>query len=114
MDFWKENENIIDGNVDTLKLAYLIKKYGLPDDTELRTKILLNLNINNEDNYKIDYFKLCDCCDNFKNTYPFIEKVLPLIKDNISMKSNYIEEINQADISNEYKALLFFVLPLDN
>ena len=94
MDFWKENENIIDGNVDTLKLAYLIKKYGLPDDTELRTKILLNLNINNEDNYKIDYFKLCDCCDN--------------------MKSNYIEEINQADISNEDKALLFFVLPLDN
>ena len=69
MDFWKENENIIDGNVDTLKLAYLIKKYGLPDDTELRTKILLNLNINNEDNYKIDYFKLCDCCDNFKHIH---------------------------------------------
>lgn len=114
MNYWNEHKELLNKELDSLYLAYLVKEYGLPEDKEDRVKILLQLNKSGENIYKINYFKLCDCCKEFKDTYPFMERVLPLIQNNIKSQASYIEEINHSNLEDEEKALLLFVLPLDN
>ncbi len=96
---------------DRLILTYLIKQEGMPDILGNRIKVLKRLKDNDESQYYIEYEKLCDYSDKFRETYP-IELVLNLIQSTITNMNNYIIDINNSKLSDEEKALLLFVLPL--
>lgn len=107
-DFYKDTDM---QGVDNLELVLGIKKHGLPDDAELRTKILTNFANDRDNQYKLDYEKLYNYSESFREYYP-LDKVLYLIKKTITNMQNYIIDINHSNLSDEDKALLFFVIPM--
>lgn len=109
--FWDYYKDTDMQGVDNLELVLGIKKHGLPDDAELRTKILTNFTNDRDNQYKLDYEKLYNYSESFREYYP-LDKVLYLIKKTITNMQNYIIDINHSNLSDEDKALLFFVIPM--
>lgn len=109
--FWDYYKDTDMQGVDNLELVLGIKKHGLPDDAELRTKILTNFANDRDNQYKLDYEKLYNYSESFREYYP-LDKVLYLIKKTITNMQNYIIDINHSNLSDEDKALLFFVIPM--
>lgn len=109
--FWDYYKDTDMQGVDNLELVLGIKKHGLPDDAELRTKILTNFANDRDNQYKLDYEKLYNYSESFREYYP-LDKVLYLIKKTIMNMQNYIIDINHSNLSDEDKALLFFVIPM--
>lgn len=109
--FWDYYKDTDMQRVDNLELVLGIKKHGLPDDAELRTKILTNFANDRDNQYKLDYEKLYNYSESFREYYP-LDKVLYLIKKTITNMQNYIIDINHSNLSDEDKALLFFVIPM--
>lgn len=107
-DFYKDTDM---QGVDNLELVLGIKKHGLPDDVNLRTKILTSFANDRDNQYKLDYEKLYNYSESFREYYP-LDKVLYLIKKTITNMQNYIIDINHSNLSDEDKALLFFVIPM--
>ena len=109
--FWDYYKDTDMQGVDNLELVLGIKKHGLPDNAELRTKILTNFANDRDNQYKLDYEKLYNYSESFREYYP-LDKVLYLIKKTITNMQNYIIDINHSNLSDEDKALLFFVIPM--
>lgn len=109
--FWNFYKDTDMQGVDNLELVLGIKKHGLPDDAELRTKILTSFANDRDNQYKLDYEKLYNYSESFREYYP-LDKVLYLIKKTITNMQNYIIDINHSNLSDEDKALLFFVIPM--
>jgi hypothetical protein len=109
--FWDYYKDTDMQGVDNLELVLGIKKHGLPDDAELRTKILTNFANDRDNQYKLDYEKMYNYSESFREYYP-LDKVLYLIKKTITNMQNYIIDINHSNLSDEDKALLFFVIPM--
>lgn len=109
--FWDYYKDTDMQGMDNLELVLGIKKHGLPDDAELRTKILTNFANDRDNQYKLDYEKLYNYSESFREYYP-LDKVLYLIKKTITNMQNYIIDINHSNLSDEDKALLFFVIPM--
>lgn len=109
--FWDYYKDTDMQGVDNLELVLGIKKHGLPDDAELRTKILTSFANDRDNQYKLDYEKLYNYSESFREYYP-LDKVLYLIKKTITNMQNYIIDINHSNLSDEDKALLFFVIPM--
>lgn len=109
--FWDYYKDTDMQGVDNLELVLGIKKHGLPDDAELRTKILTNFANDRDNQYKLDYEKLYNYSESFREYYP-LDKVLYLINKTITNMQNYIIDINHSNLSDEDKALLFFVIPM--
>lgn len=109
--FWDYYKDTDMQGVDNLELVLGIKKHGLPDDAELRIKILTNFANDRDNQYKLDYEKLYNYSESFREYYP-LDKVLYLIKKTITNMQNYIIDINHSNLSDEDKALLFFVIPM--
>lgn len=110
-NFWAAYKDVDMNEIDNLELVLGMKKHGLPEDAELRTKILTNFANDKDNQYKLDYEKLYNYSESFREYYP-LDKVLYLIKKTITNMQNYIIDINHSDLSDEDKALLFFVIPM--
>lgn len=97
---------------DTLQAAMAIRDLGLPANEDDRTELLTILGKRRQGDYAISYDSLCGCSDIFKTTYP-IQMITRLIKENVTAKNHYAEEIRTSmRLSPEEKALLMFVLPV--
>lgn len=110
-EFWSKQTKETIMKTDTLKLAYMIKVKGYPEENELRVAILNRFNTTDDKEYKIEYEKLCNISDSFYESYP-MDKILYLIQENITNTNNYTVDIAKSNMSEEEKALLYFVLPL--
>lgn len=109
--FWDTYKDIDMQETDNLELVLGIKKHGLPEDEALRTKILMAFANDRDNQYKLDYEKLYNYSESFREYYP-LDKVLYLIKKTITNMQNYIIDINHSNLTDEEKALLFFVIPM--
>lgn len=110
----QENESLPgatpSSNKSTLEMALEVFQKGLPKTEEERTKVLQILGNRSPAQYPITYDGMVMCPD-FAKEYP-AERLETLIKKSITGARHYSEEIRNADITEEEKALLFFALPL--
>lgn len=109
--FWDTiaDEKIL--NSDKLILAVNLKKHGLPKDSHKRAVILRGLRSISDGQYPINYEGMCAYFDEFEQFYSN-ERVISLIKNNLTGKQHYVTEINNSGLSEEEKELLLFVVPL--
>ena len=109
--FWDTiaDEKIL--NSDKLVLAVNLKKHGLPKDSHKRAVILHTLRSVSDNQYPINYEGMCVYLDEFEQLYSN-ERVINLIKSNLTGKQHYVTEINNSGLSEEEKELLLFVVPL--
>lgn len=104
-------EQIILSNI-SLEAALAIMKHGLPNDTETRARLLQVLGNRCPGQYDIEYDSMIKCSEIFANVYP-TERIQSLVESVIGGDGRpFMEIINSANISNEEKALLLFVIPL--
>lgn len=103
-------ENLISSE-EPLKIALAIKEIGMPADTQLRTRLLKILGLRRPGDYPITYDGMLICSESFASIYTE-EYVSELIAKVITGAKSYTEEIKEADITEEEKALLLFILPL--
>ena len=113
-----EHDLVIEYNWDKLleernplKIALVIQEIGLPDDTDIRTKILRVLSVRQEGSYPITYDGLVNACPSFAERYP-MEYLEDLLKSCITGARFYVEEIVSSNNTEEDKALMLFALPL--
>lgn len=109
--FWESFKDRDFTTIDNLELVLGIKSHNMPEDAELRTKILTNFANDRDSQYKVEYEKLYNYSEDFRDRYP-LDRVLHLIKTTITNMQNYIIDINHSNLSEEDKALLFFVIPM--
>lgn len=103
-------ENLI-ASEEPLKIALAIKEIGMPADTQLRTRLLKILGLRRPGDYPITYDGMFICSESFASIYTE-EYVSTLVAKVITGAKPYTEEIKEADITEEEKALLLFILPL--
>lgn len=96
---------------NTLKIALYIQKYGLPDLENERITMLKILGKRHPGEYPITYDGLINMSDEFNQKYSE-EYVQDLLRQCITGQRNYIDEVRDSMLSEEEKALLFFVLPI--
>lgn len=113
-----EHDLVIEYNWDKLleernllKIALVIQEIGLPDDADIRTKILRVLSVRQEGSYPITYDGLVNACPSFAERYP-MEYLEDLLKSCITGARFYVEEIVSSNNTEEDKALMLFALPL--
>ena len=113
-----EHDLVIEYNWDKLleernllKIALVIQEIGLPDDADIRTKILRVLSVRQEGSYPITYDGLVNACPSFAERYP-MEYLENLLKSCITGARFYVEEIVSSNNTEEDKALMLFALPL--
>lgn len=104
------NKLLEEGN--TLKIALAIQQIGLPNDEDIRTKILRKLSVRQEGVYPINYDGLINSCPDFANRYS-MEYLENLLKSCITGERFYVEEIVTSNHTEEEKALMLFALPLE-
>ena len=109
--FWAGIDINMIADKDVLMLALDIKTNGYPSNPVIRAAILNRFNKHSEGDYYLEYEKLCNYCSDFEEAYP-LDKILYLIKATITNMQNYIIDINRSSLTNEEKALLYFVLPI--
>lgn len=107
---WAEIMPVID-TTDNIVILQTIQTNGLPASSEERAALLRRLRVRGLGDYPITYEGVCIFSDEFLDAYPK-ERVITLIQRTITGKQPYQMEINHANISEEEKALLFFVLPM--
>lgn len=103
-------EKVIEEN-DSVIIALSIHKVGLPESEEIRTKLLKILGRRGMSDYPITYDGMIRYSECFRELYPK-ERIKDLIKECIMGEKPYQEEIRLSNLSEEEKALLFFVLPI--
>ncbi len=103
-------ENLISSE-EPLKIALAIKEIGMPADAQLRTRLLKILGLRRPGDYPITYDGMLICSESFASLYTE-EYVSALVAKVITGAKSYTEEIKEADITEEEKALLLFILPL--
>lgn len=96
---------------DSVIIALSIRRMGLPESEEIRTKLLKILGRRGISDYPITYDGMIRYSECFREIYPK-ERIKDLIKECIMGEKPYQEEIRLSNLSEEEKALLFFVLPI--
>ena len=97
--------------LSTLRAALLIfENGGMPETEAKRIKLLKCLANPSRQNYPIDYDGMISC-EGFNRAYPE-ELITNLIVGKITGKKKLDDEIDDLDISDEYKMLLHFALPI--
>lgn len=107
----KEWDDLLNKSIP-IEIVMGISKFGIPGEEKQRIKMLKILSSRRPDQYPISYRLLSDSSKDFQEVYP-TDKVLNLIYSCVTGKRNYAEEINHSALTEEEKALLFFVLPID-
>lgn len=97
--------------VENLSVLQFLKQHGLPEEAGQRIQLLTRLNRIGEEDYPIEYGALCRYCPAFAETYSE-ERVLLLIQRAIKGEKPYPQEVSSAPLTDEEKALLYFVLPV--
>lgn len=97
--------------ISNLKILQILQKIGLPKTEKERTELLIRLNHFCEGDYPITYEGVCMFSNEFHDAYPK-SHVISLIQHVITGAKPYPMEINHSNLSEEEKALLFFVLPM--
>ena len=97
--------------VENLSVLQFLKQHGLPEESDQRIQLLTRLNHIKEGDYPIEYGALCRYCPAFAETYSE-ERVLLLIQRAIKGEKPYPQEVSSAPLTEEEKALLYFVLPI--
>lgn len=107
---WAEIIPVID-ETDTLILLQTLQCNGLPQSAEDRNALLTRFRIKHPGDYPVTYEGLCEFSEAFAMAYPK-SFIIRLIQQVITGTQPYQMEINHADIYEEEKALLLFVLPM--
>lgn len=112
----KENDNfiwdeVLNQETSNLMLLLYLDKYGLPEDTNERTRLLALFNRKTNGNYPLSYEAVCQYNEEFATKYN-PEVLTNLIKHSIFGQREYKEELMDSDLTNEEKAILLFALPL--
>lgn len=96
---------------NTLKIALFVQKYGLPNLENDRITMLKILSKRLPGEYPITYDGMLEISEEFCQKYSE-EYVQNLLSQCITGQRNYVDEVRDSLLSEEEKALLFFVLPI--
>ena len=104
-------DEVLNQETSNLMLLLYLDKYGLPEDTNERTRLLALFNRKNLNNYPLSYEAVCQYNEEFARKYN-PEILTNLIRHSIFGQREYKEELMSSDLTNEEKAILLFALPL--
>ena len=90
-------------------LAHL-KKWGFPDNSSDRAKVLHALRLKKEINYPVTYDGLAIFLPEFTKLYPQ-EKIIKNACEVITGKEDYFKEVLSSDLSDEEKEILLLSIP---
>ena len=110
LNYWDDKVDKLN-DISNLAILIALKKYGFPDDSSKRAKIIHALRLKQENNYPLDYDGLAEFLPGFSALYPQ-EEIINNATAVITGKEDYFKEVLSSDLTEEQKEILLLSIPL--